>query len=80
MMRYDFFCEEHGPFEKILSMDEEHEALCPVCKTKARRLFNSLPFSVDFTAGYDPGLGEYVDTKRQRENIISKSDLRRIKC
>ena len=80
MMRYDFLCEEHGVFEEFLTMKEKHEAICPVCKTKARRLFNSVPHTVDFTSGYDPGLGEYVDTKRQRENIISKSGLRRIKC
>lgn len=42
-----------------------------------RRLYSTFRTIVDFRAGWDPGLGMYVDTKRQRENELRVRGLKR---
>ena len=78
-MIYQFRCEQHGDFEEWQDINQDHSAVCPTCYKKARRVYTPTRYSVDFTPGFDWGLGEYIDTKRQRENIVAESDLRRIK-
>lgn len=78
-MIYQFRCEQHGDFEEWQDMNDEHSANCPTCNSIAKRVYTPVRHSVDFRPGFDWGLGEYIDTKRQRENIVAESDLRRIK-
>jgi putative FmdB family regulatory protein len=47
MARYNYCCKEHGEFEEIQKMDDEHIAKCPVCKQYGQRVYYSLSFSGD---------------------------------
>lgn len=76
-MRYDFVCDKHGVFEVWQGMSEEHKAVCPRCQQEARRRFAPLTYSVDFRDGYDPGMGEYVNTKKDRERFLREKGLRK---
>lgn len=38
-MTYEFKCSEHGLFEVKQAITAEHHANCPVCGTKAQRVF-----------------------------------------
>ena len=40
-MFYLFTCLEHGEFETIQSMDEDHMAICPQCGIMAQRKFST---------------------------------------
>jgi hypothetical protein len=54
-------------------MNGEHKAECPNCRMRARRKFhiNGKPI-VTFREGWHDGLGEYVSTKRQEDNLLQK--------
>ena len=78
-MFYEFKCETHGTFDEWQSMNDEHKANCPECEKPAARKYHAAKHKVDFTAGYDHGLGEFVNTKAQRDNIVSELNLRRIR-
>ena len=82
-MFYDFICDNKAcsqhTFTVYQKIDEEHKAVCPKCGKPARRIFTPKPFRIDFVEGYDPGLGEYVTSARERANIVAKNNLRRVK-
>lgn len=82
MPLYSFKCDNAKcgteAFDTFLGMDEKHEAYCPECKRKAKRVWDSFGFKFDFKAGYDEGLGEYVNSKKEREDIMRRKGLRRI--
>jgi len=50
-----------------------------------RRKFSTFAINVDFRSGWDMGLGEYIDTKKQREErlrakrLVREKDLGRFK-
>ena len=78
MALYEFFCDEcGGAYEVRQPMLEEHTYECPKCKKPARRIYSATPFFFDFWYGWDPGLGEYVDTRKDRESFARKKGLRR---
>lgn len=83
MPLYSFKCInskcENEVFDVFLGINEKHEAHCPECRIKARRVWDSFGFAFDFKSGYDAGLGEYVDSKKQREEIMRRKGLRRIR-
>jgi len=60
-------------------MADLHVADCPSCKDSARRLYAVPKVTVDFKPGFDMGLGEYVDTKRQRDTRADELGLVRRK-
>jgi putative FmdB family regulatory protein len=76
-MRYEYVCDKHGVFEVWQGMNEPHRASCPRCHQEARRKFGVVPHKFDFRDGWDPGLGEYVDTKRDRERYVREKGLTR---
>lgn len=82
-MFYDFVCENRNCEQSLITIyqriNEEHKTICPACGEKARRIYHPKEFRIDFKAGYDPGLGEYVDTSSQRADIVAKNNLRRVK-
>ena len=65
-------------FEEVQMMNDEHKAKCPECKRKADRVFTSTPFTFDFKYGWDAGLGEYANSKKDRERIMREKNLRRV--
>lgn len=76
MALYQFFCEDCGKqIELYKSMKEEHKANCPDCGSPARRIFQPVPFKFGFKYGYDPGLGAYCDTQKDKEEIMRRKNL-----
>ena len=80
MAFYDFFCDECGQaYEAQQRMMEKHEYECPACKKPARRIYSATFHNVDFRYGWDVGMGQYVDTKKDRETFMREKGLRRIR-
>jgi putative FmdB family regulatory protein len=80
MPLYTFHCDKcEREWDELQMMQQEHTANCPECGGKARQVFTPFAFTFDFTPGYDPGLGKWVDTKREREDIIARKGLRRVR-
>ena len=78
---YSFRCDSCGKTIDTFrhfshSGDDEY---CADCGEKSRRLFFPASFHFDFKPGWDAGLGQYVDTSRQRDEIVREKKLRRIK-
>ena len=74
-------CKNHQKeYEVYLDRDAEHKSRCPACRHKAQRVFSLGAFTVDFRAGFDVGLGRYVNTKMERENFIAERGIRKIGC
>lgn len=75
-MLYDFHCDYCAvTFEVYQPINDEHKASCPKCGQSARRIYTPTPHSFTFKAGWDAGLGEYVDTKKQRETFVREKGL-----
>lgn len=74
-------CEKYSEeYIDVLDRDGEIESKCPLCDKMAQRVYSLQAVTVDFKPGFDVGLGEWIDTKRQREEICSREGIRRIKC
>jgi putative FmdB family regulatory protein len=80
MPLYSFFCDVCGvEWDEFQKHDVRHVAVCPECGVVVKQRFKPFMFKFDFKPGWDPGLGEYVDTKKQREETVARNNLRRIK-
>lgn len=80
-MIYEFRCEQCSKtWDEVQPMDQLHDSKCPSCGKTVHRRYSPLAHTVDFTAGYDDGLGEYVTTKKHREKIMRDNNLRRVKA
>lgn len=79
MPLYEYSCPEHGSFDEFQKMHTEHRARCPKCGQVARRNFAIGGFTIDFRPGWDSGFGKYIDTKKQRENLLAEKNWSRIK-
>lgn len=80
MPLYSFVCEKCAvQWDEFQGRDVKHVASCPECGVVVKQKFMPPSFRIDFTAGWDPGLGQYVDTKRERENIVARDELKRVK-
>ena len=83
MALYVFSCDNEDcstkKEEMFMSMKDYHLPDCPECGMEMRRVYTGVAFAfdIDFRAGFDTGLGEYCNTARQRDNYVSKYDLRR---
>jgi len=64
-------------YTEFQKMDEVHESFSPDCGEKANRIYGLGTFIIDFKPGYDAGLGEYVNTAKQRDEIMKTHGLRR---
>ena len=64
-------------FDEVQGMDDLHESFCPEGGEKANRVYSLGNFVIDFKPGYDAGLGEYVETAKQRDEIMKRHGLRR---
>lgn len=75
---FDILCAEHGKQETFSRDPAKLE--CPFCKKSVKRLWSQpASFRVDFTPGWDPGFGQNIATKRERDNKLVEQNLRRIK-
>lgn len=74
-MIYPFLCPEHGEQEIIGGYDQASAADCPECGKPMRRLYTAVPYTVDFHPGWQPAFGKWVDTKRERDNLVAEQGL-----
>ena len=76
---YEFNCDQCGRTEEdfffLTTGDIEHN--CTTCNIRANRVFSVFRHKMEFRDGWDGGLGEYVDTKKQRETFMRDKGLRR---
>jgi len=75
-------CRSKGkPIELFMHASDYKIPVCKKCGDQMIRKFNSEEFSftVDFKPGFDVGLGEYCDTKKQRDDFVEKKNLRRVR-
>lgn len=80
MAIYPYRCDKCSrDLEVMQSPQEAHEATCPSCGDRCRRVYTTFGISVDFRDGLDVGAGRHFNTKRERENFLSQSNLRRVK-
>lgn len=80
MPLYNFVCDVCSvEWDEFQGRDVKHVSNCPECGIAVGQRFTPPAFRIDFTSGWDPGLGQYVDTKRERENIIARDGLKRMK-
>lgn len=78
MPLYNFKCDECGNYEEVFQkMLSEHKLIC-TCGKYMRRLFNATPFSFEFWYGWDAGIGEYISTKKDRDNILAERGMQKI--
>ena len=77
MPLYEYKCDACGRVDEVIqAMNGPHEHFCEICGEPARRLFPAgVRTVVDFRSGWDPGMGIYVDTKKQRETELRSRDL-----
>ncbi len=82
-MTYEYKCKDKGCKTKTFStsepIDMDHKGFCPDCKKEGGRVYHPKHFVMDFTAGYDPGLGKYMNSARERDTFVDKNNLRRAK-
>jgi len=75
----EFKCDKCGiKFEKLFPIGKKCKDKCPECGKSARRIYSPFRHSFTFWYGWDPGLGKYVDTKRQRDNTLAVKGLRKM--
>ena len=49
------------------------------CGTKMRRIYSSPSVRVDFTPGFDIGLGKTFYTKKERDDELERKGLRKVR-
>lgn len=80
MPLYSFLCDACGvEWDEFQGTHDKHVACCPECGKRVKQQFKPFIFKFDFKPGWDAGLGQYVDTKREREDVMARNDLKRIK-
>ena len=78
MPLYEFECPKCGKRqEELLPHDFRQSPLCTCCNIMTNRVYSSFSYTFDFRDGWDVGLGEYVDTKSDRERFIREKGLMR---
>ena len=79
-MIYEYKCPECGKsYEEFQGMNDKHSCLCLGCNVWTERVWTPHRFVMEFRGGWDAGLGEYVDTKKQRETFMRDKNLVRQK-
>ena len=83
MPLYDFICKNKKcktkVYDEFQAPDDKHDAYCPECGKKHHKTYSLAGFVMDFREGFDPGLGEYMNTARQRDTFVDRNELRRVK-
>lgn len=83
MPLYEYRCTnkacEIDVFEQFKPIEERKNGKCPQCGKKGSLKISKCKTIIDFREGFDPGLGQYVSTKRERDELVGANGLRRIK-
>ena len=75
---FDVLCPDHGTQEAFAH--DSANTSCPLCMKPAKRVWNApATFRIDFTPGWDMGLGKHVNSKQERDNILAEKNLRRVR-
>lgn len=72
---YPFLCPDHGEVEIFGGFDKASDAKCPKCNKKMQRKFTPVKHVVDFSPGWQPAFGKWVETKRERDNLVAEKGL-----
>ena len=74
---YPFVCPEHGAVEVMGGFDQAANSGCPQCGQAMTRdwTISEVSHVVDFRPGWQPAFGKYVDTKRERDNLVAEKGL-----
>ena len=73
MPLYTFKCPVHGDFDDFRDVKDCNKGKCEKCK----RVYGNFGIYVDFTPGWDVGFGKHIETKRERDSLVSERGLRR---
>ena len=76
---YSYECDEHGRYETFMPMAECNNGKCPKCEKVGQRKYDSYHVYMDFTPGWDHSLNMYVNTKRQRDDVLREKGWTRYK-
>lgn len=76
---YSYTCKDHGRYEVLMPMEQCNEGKCPKCGKVGQRKFDPCHVYVDFRPGFDVSLNKYINTKRERENILREKGWTRYK-
>ncbi len=77
---FEFHCDRCDLSEDVFQgAHEVHEHKCDKCGNPSRRIYSPAITVMEFSAGFDMGLGTYVDTKKQRETEMRERNLVRIR-
>lgn len=78
MPYYEYICPDHGAFDLFQKMSEERKGMCPKCGIPSRFHITGVSFKIDFKPGWDAGFGKWIDTKKQRENLLAEKGWSKI--
>lgn len=73
MAIYEYECECGKRYEEL--QNEPHRHIGCTCGKRANRVYSTFRTIVDFRPGWDCGMGEYVDTKKQRDEFLKAKGL-----
>ena len=79
MTLYLYKCECGREQEEFQDKDAPRECKCGRCGKDMKQTWRSLAITSGFTDGFDPGLGEYFNTQRERDYFVDSNNLRRVK-
>lgn len=83
MPLYEYQCKnkncDTGIFEQYKPMKERKSGKCPSCGRKGSLLISKTRTIISFREGYDPGLGKYFSTQRDRDGFVEENNLRRVR-
>ena len=72
---FEYHCECGKHYEELQNVASK--SIGCTCGKRANRVYSTFRTIVDFRDGWDVGMGEYVDTKRKREELLRKKGLRK---
>jgi predicted nucleic acid-binding Zn ribbon protein len=79
-VQYEFqcpICKEVST--EILKVGDPFRPTCEKCGVIMPKKFSLFSFKMDFREGWDPGLGKYINTSKQRDQECERMGRRRIK-
>lgn len=75
---FDVICADHGRQETF--SHSPADLRCPLCDLLAKRVWSAPPRAIiEFRDGFDPGFGQYISTKRERDNLLAQKNWRKVR-
>lgn len=83
MPLYEYECRNKdcdvGIFEAFKAIETRKTGKCPQCGRKGSLKISKSRHIIGFREGFDPGLGQYIGSQRERDRVVESRGLRRIK-